>query len=816
MQSRAAWRPTLAALAVAAAGAACDEPKVGPPAQGSGPVPPLIAVTGASVSGSDQVVATFTVTRSGALSASEVASLRPTWTLAELSTEPVSGIAAWKSLVLTGAQTLAQLPVAGPGTPPQNVLANVKQPGAETAGATVDLGDGSFSYTFATPLPAGWDPTHTYRIGVWLAGTPGAAGTSATFDFVPAVGPPQVRDTVLDQNCDGCHGRLAAHEGYRSGVRLCLTCHTFQNADPDTTDPAAMSPATPATDPNPLELGRLVHRIHRGRNLPTLYASSSTAPAPALPSATALPLPFFPGRNAAVAGARYSVVGDQGREFVFGRVLSRTDNGQPARLVAAGVAFPRDLRHCDACHGGAPQATEQVAAISRRTCQGCHPDAWFGAGGTDQVHFAHAGGPQPDDTQCAGCHIAATPTQPKVYAPIAELHRPPFDSPRWNGLTGAIVAVANLSPGMSPTVTFTLADRDGAPTPLGSPTPAADATSPVPRALERVAITFSGPTAPDYLTSNAVDALGALTSPITEVVPLTAAADGQGRFSHTFAAAVPAGATGTWAVSLEARRRAAVLHYDTASDTFPWPGTGETVTEWTGNPVVYVDTALGTSGGGNPVARRQVVDQARCQVCHQRLSLHGGLRHDLEYCLMCHTADRTDRAQRPKDAGGNVRLSSTFDGIEERSVHFKVMVHRIHTGARRGRAELSGIEPYVIYGFGGNSFFFDEVEFPGDLRDCRLCHAGETFAVQSVPADAPATVGNEAGSILHAGTAVHPDSDPRTPPIQAACLGCHATGPAQLHASKHTTSAGEQCRTCHGGRGTLSAYGAHGLTLPAP
>jgi OmcA/MtrC family decaheme c-type cytochrome len=524
-----------------------------------------------------------------------------------------------------------------------------------------------------------------------------------------------------------------------------------------------------------------------------------------------------------VAGGRYSVVGYQNREFVFGKVVSRTDNGQPARLVAAGVAFPQDLRRCDACHGDAPQAGEQVAAISRRTCQGCHPDAWFGSGGTDQVHFAHAGGPQPDDTQCAGCHIQPTPSQLKLYAPIADLHRAPPDSPSWNGLTAAIVGVENLKPGMNPTVTFTLADRVGVPTPLGSPTPAADAASPaspVPRALERVALTLSGPTAPDYLTSNAVDGAGLLTAPVTEVVPLATAADGSGYFRHTFTATVPAGATGTWAVSLEARRRAAVRHYlttsDTPSDTFPWPGTGETVIEWAGNPVAFVDTALGTSGAGSPVARRQVVEQARCEKCHQRLSLHGGLRHDLEYCLMCHTADRTDRTQRPKGADGNVRLASTWDGLEERSVHFKVMVHRIHTGARKGRAELTGIEPYVIYGFGGNSFFFDEVEFPGDLRDCRLCHAGETFAVQSVPADAAATVANEAGSILHAGTAVHPASEPRTPPIQAACLGCHATGPARLHASKYTTSAGEQCRSCHGGRGTLSAYGAHGLTPPAP
>ncbi len=812
MNRRSPWRPAVAALALAAAG--CESPRVGPAAGQAQAASPRIVLSSASVGPGDRVEVSFQVTEGGAgASAARLAELRPTWTLAFLGTDPVSSLPAWQSHLLTGAQTMAQLPIAGPGTPAPWVLANARQPGTETGGALADLGGGGFRYTFANALPPGWDPAATHRVGVWLAGTAGTAETAATLDFVPAGGPPQVRDTVLDANCNRCHGLLRAHGGYRSGVRLCLTCHTFQNADPDTADPAAMSGATAATNPNPLDLGRLVHRIHRGRNLPTLYASSSTAPAPPLPSASALPLPFSPDRNAPAAGRKFSVVGYRSREFVFGRILSRTDNGQPAKLVAAGVAYPRDLRHCDACHGGAAQGGEQVTAISRRTCQGCHPDVWFGAGGTDAWHFAHAGGPQADDAQCAGCHVATTPAQPKLYAPIADLHVAPQDSPSFSPLAASIASVAGMRPGEAPTVAFTLSDRNGPVSPLGAPAPPGDAASPVPRALERVALTVSGPTAPDYQAS--AGPAGLLAAPLTEVVPLTAAADASGRFSHTFASALPAGATGTWAVSLEARRRKSpTVHYDVAADAFPWPGTGEAVTEYANNPVAYVDVSAGATGAGAPVARRRVVAQERCEACHQRLSLHGGLRHEVEYCVMCHTPERTDWERRPKGASGDVDLLATYDGIEERSVHFKVLVHRIHTGARAGSAELSGIEPFAVYGFTGVRFF-DEVEFPNDLRNCALCHEGPTFTIESVPAGAAPTRANESPTLLHAGTVAHGAAEQGTPPVQAACLGCHATGPARLHAAGHTASGVEQCRTCHGGTGSLSVYGVHGVAPPA-
>jgi len=1017
----------LALLAVLAA--ACGEPQVGgkvvpPPA----PEGYRLAVEGASIDATSHVVVTFTVTNDAApVSLAQVVALSPSFTLAGLLTDPVSGLATWQSYLLTGSGTLANLPLGGPGTPPALIYQNQQQPGAAvgTAANLADLGDGRFAVTIATPLPAGtdpagFDPAKTMRIGAWLgAGLTPSATTSATYDWVPAGGTPAERATVLDASCNVCHGRLTGHGGFRGGVKLCLTCHTIQNADPDTQDPAALvraltvnpeartvvagdgtshattftatllsstaavawtlspdtgagtlsaattattttggatstvtyrppaadalvtepiqvtltaavtidkgltggydpppvtlsapvaitvlqppagpavvvtpaaqtivangpavplaatlvgttgavtwtlSPAsgagtlatTPAvaytppsavagpvtvtvtasaggasgsctftvvqgvdgsatryTDPNPLDLGRLVHRIHRGKNLPTLFLASSIAPAPLLPPdgppPAALPLPFLTGRNTVAQGTKFSIWGFRGTEFLGGRVVSRAENFQPPRILAEGITFPRDLRDCDACHRNAPQRGEMVTAISRRTCQSCHPDVHFGAGPiTDLVHLAHPGGPQSDDTRCAGCHVSG----PGVRVPIADAHLPPLLNARYNQPVVEVTGMSDFQAGKKPTVTFRVRDRQGLLTSLNAPVPATEqglTPSPVPRALARVSIVVSGQTS-DYLTGNA---------PISQVVPLTTPADPvTGDFSHTFTTALPDAAAGTWGLGMEARRVATMGLYDPANDLFRWPYTGESVTEYADNPVYYVDTAFGTWPGGAPEPRRNPIERNNCRSCHLEISLHGSLRHNPSYCVLCHTADATDWSRRPKGPDGNVNLGTvysdtkfgTYDGLEERSIHFKVMVHRIHTGEGQGTARIEVGAPHVL----ANSFFFDDVRFPNRLADCTLCHEGTTWLIEGQPADAAPTIANETATITHAATASHTAAVPRWPPIAATCNSCHGTAWAYAHAVTYTEGGVETCAQCHT-KGSLGVPAAHGLATP--
>jgi OmcA/MtrC family decaheme c-type cytochrome len=886
------------ALALGVLAAACGRaPKVEPLGEALLPASadPAVTVESAAVV-SGKVVVTYRLTdlASGApVTGAAGLALTPSWTLAWLDVEKVSGLRAWQSLLLVGSTTIPSLPPAGPGTPASQVMTGVKQPSGETSGSatggtTAELGAGRFTYTYANGLPSDfWPPSGvhagaTLRVGVYLRGVAtGTANTATTFDFVPTGAVPASNQLVLQVNCVACHGLLRMHGGRISGVNLCVTCHTWQLADPDTIDPAAMSPATKATFPNPLELGRMVHRIHRGKKLPTLFQASSAAtwppdflsavpssPWPASPFTAAPPLPFLPGRNGAAAvGTKYAVVGNSSTEYVFGRVASRVENFQPAKVMAEGVGYPQDLRNCDACHANARDA-ERIGRgattdvhISRRTCSGCHPDVFYGDPNDpavitpDATHLAHTGGKQLDDSACKDCHVAQRAGGPKLYAPIDEIHRPLNDrlsagSPHWSRWTVKIVSVQDMKPGGFPRVQLQFFDRAGPITPtLAAPLPAyepASATSsPVPRGLTGLGVVVSGPTT-DFLSGN---------TNLRETPALGTATDASGNLTYTFATALPTTATGTWGIGVEGRRRpaAAPPAYDVATDTFSWPYTGESISEYPTNEVKYVDVATGTVTTDPTRARRAVVDQAKCEKCHGELNLHGANRHDVAHCLLCHTPDMTDWDKRPRDtrtlADGGVLGSgvvllndpvdplaslkrwgfATLDGLEERSIHFKTMVHRIHVGEREGAASLEGIRPFVIYAMSytpaspPNPYFFDDVRFPGELANCELCHLKDTWTLESIPGSAQPTTANERPSIRHGAsfntdgtvktvaTASHPASEAKVLPITATCLSCHTNGAARLHAADKTQGGVEQCATCHGASGSESVRKWHAV-----
>ena len=60
--------------------------------------------------------------------------------------------------------------------------------------------------------------------------------------------------------------------------------------------------------------------------------------------------------------------------------------------------------------------------------------------------------------------------------------------------------------------------------------------------------------------------------------------------------------------------------------------------------------------------RRTVVALSNCNHCHVALSLHGGLRNNTEYCVLCHNPSNTDFTQRP-NAGRCGRQDASAQGI---------------------------------------------------------------------------------------------------------------------------------------------------------
>ena len=124
-----------------------------------------------------------------------------------------------------------------------------------------------------------------------------------------------------------------------------------------------------------------------------------------------------------------------------------------------------------------------------------------------------------------------------------------------------------------------------------------------------ISFTMAGPTSDYGYTSFGSD----VTTPgyVTESAA-KAACDGNGNCTYGFTHAVPAQATGTYAIGVEARRTEVVLAGTTSQQSIQYGAP---------NKVVYF------SADGSPVAaRRTVVQISNCNQCHVSLQLHGTLR----------------------------------------------------------------------------------------------------------------------------------------------------------------------------------------------
>jgi OmcA/MtrC family decaheme c-type cytochrome len=188
-----------------------------------------------------------------------------------------------------------------------------------------------------------------------------------------------------------------------------------------------------------------------------------------------------------------------------------------------------------------------------------------------------------------------------------------------------------------------------------------------------------------------------------------------------------------------------------------------------------------------PVARRLVVDDAKCENCHSNLSLHGSNRHDANgYCDTCHMPGATDAVVRPE-------VDNPPEGI-----HFKYMIHKIHRGERLQNG-------FVVYGYRGSVHDYGHVAYPGNLKNCDSCHADTgsddpedwTWTLP-LPADVLPT--------LSPATAINPIMLPQT----ATCLSCHDSDDAAAHADANTSAnLGESCGTCHNTGKTYSVERVH-------
>lgn len=608
------------------------------------------------------------------------------------------------------------------------------QPTMDSGGtfATVDAVHGIYTYTLHTKLPADYPATLTHTVGAQIERTVGGLRSVANpiYDFVPAGGTVTTeRQVVATTACNGCHDPLSAHGGGRREVRLCQLCHTDQAVDPDTG--------------NSIDFKVMVHRIHRGKDLPSIAGGA--------------------------IGDHYSIIGFGQSETTWSEKKAACVGGAKAGLACTGngdcpsgtctgttvvgVGFPQDLRGCESCHTGAPQAANYREKPSAAACTSCHDDVnpsqvATAAGAPGANHVAED---QPE-AFCRLCHTATADEDFDLSVPGA--HVIPERAAILTGLQAEILSATGTA---SNPVTMTFRVRDSAGTALD-----------VRSGFSRVAIAMSGPSTDFGGSSKLVITPTIVGSGSSGTL---SAPDGNGIFTYTLSAgnALPADATGTWRVGLEVRRAVTV--------------NGSSVNEAAPNPVFDFGV-----GGASVTPRRTVVATENCESCHDQFgkgfSIHGNLRNNVEYCVVCHNPNANDAARR-------IPVIATGADAATASIDFKHMIHKIHTGENLTQ------QPYIVYGFGSAANDFGEVLFPGNRADCATCHVNGS---QLLPLDAgllPTRV-----SAISSGVEVVSGS---VPPITDACTSCHDDAAVMAHAQTNTTAGGaEACAVCHG-EGSIAA-----------
>jgi OmcA/MtrC family decaheme c-type cytochrome len=489
-----------------------------------------------------------------------------------------------------------------------------------------------------------------------------------------------------------------------------------------------------------------------------------------------------------------------------GAALPSVIAGVPYKIGStdfSSVTLTQDVRNCTRCHDGTPgsaiatpQGDHWKTQPSMQTCGACHDNVYFGTAPDPTKPYqtlAHSGGVVSDNSVCVLCHASGKFSDAKD---IAVAH----DFPARLKSAAArfrfnILSVTPAAPGSSPVVTFSVTDPSNGDKPYDIK---ADAPFVAAGGASALAIKLGWSTV-DFANSGSAQPYG---QPIS-INALTSAVPGAtvGTFSVTAPVALPAGLTGTLRVTLEGHPAGDVT-------------TAGSFTDRLSVKTAFQDIAV----TGSVVARRSVVDVAKCNVCHDVLSLHGNNRsNEIGACTLCHNANATDAARRPASAGV---LTGGVDGKLEEAIDFKTLVHGIHAGqASQGGFRTKGI---TVYGFGGSVNDFSDVVFPGKLNDCSVCHVGNSYQVTGlwITPTASGILGTTIGS---GASPIDPTDNLRISPTAAVCSSCHDNAVARLHMQDASTGgsfsvtqatlsgAVENCAFCHGEGRVLDAKVVHGV-----
>jgi OmcA/MtrC family decaheme c-type cytochrome len=606
-------------------------------------------------------------------------------------------------------------------------LGTITRPTFEEGGGTLTPGSaGTYQYTMKAQAPAGFDPTVTTTVAV-----------NGIRDLTQFNLGTSYAGTTFNFVPNG-----SAVTVTRDVIRTesCNTCHdqlVFHGGHAFGMNECVLCHQPQNQDPttgNTLDLKVMAHKIHMGSQLPSVVGTSTTP------------------------GVPYQIAGYMGSISDFSTVID-----------------PADPRRCEVCHSQTTSAAQAKAFLmepSRAACGACHDDVNF-ATGTN-----HPGGFQSDDTQCANCHIpkGETPFDASIMGAHVVANDTPTTYPQnpdtlISSIVVTITGVTNTKAGQNPVVAYTVKDINGKPIALNDPT------------LADLRLTMAGPTSDYGYTSFGSD----VTTPgyVTED-GTKGTCDTSGNCSYTFQHAIPAKATGTYAIGVESERDENVL---------PNTNAAQTVESGTPNSISYFSV-----DGSAVVQRRTVVAETNCNQCHVNLIAHGNLRNNPNYCVFCHNPSDTDASTRA------MAQVPSDKALPPQTVNLAVMIHRIHDGVN---VVPAGGKPFIVVGHSGSHNDFSDKRYPAFspsggaasdsggayLQNCSMCHVN--------------------GSEQNLPIGLNAVTDPQgwINPIQAtssACSGCHVSKAESAHFAANTDpTLGESCSVCHAAGAQFAVDAVH-------
>jgi OmcA/MtrC family decaheme c-type cytochrome len=756
------------------------------------------STTGAEVTASGQTVVKFQLVdqNGGGLKGLQASAI--SFAIAQLTPGQNGTSSIWTSYI-TKTETPSGCPS---GVTPPCANAPTTQASTEkaTSGTLVDNGDGTYQYTFAANITTNpsvkYDAALTHRVGFEIRGL--AQANNGIYTWQPSTGATTgifSREIVKTATCNNCHGFLSAHGGARVDTDYCVICHS-----PQTTD---------AYSANTVDMKVMIHKIHTGENLPSI-AGGSTTP---------------------MLGVGYWIIGNSNSVNNFNTVL-----------------YPQDTRNCVTCHVQSdPTLTEAAnyyTVPTAESCGSCHDNVNFTTGQN------HPPGPEPDST-CVSCH---GPNSNITSAQVITAHMIPelaqagkfqflVNSVTFSAQGGSTYPVINISvvdPTNANKPYNILADAPfvGNDPGAGKPVCASGA------AALKIDLAWDST---DYANwGTGVDPADWGQPPQFNLIVPGALAVPASCSSSTLAygganaPAVPAPSTlygpaanGSFTVVTAALPAPAGNCPPTGAPCAPVQNVGAAleghpgvVTTGPGAAKIPVTTAVsyGNTAGATPVARRTVVDTARCDVCHSNLSFHGANRNDnTQVCVMCHNPASTDVDSRQS------LVAPGIDGLWEQVIDFKHMIHAIHSSDFR--QTQANFQPYVIYRSSANDF--TPVVYPQDVGNCYSCHSvpdsGPTFYPGNPATNAMTTL---TGFSKDPAAPTAPGVPISTTPTMAACTGCHQDPSSISHMEQNGGSTtvlkdaegrmipasnpggAETCAVCHSAGGIADVGKLHNVIVP--